>query len=922
MKHRPYLYETGTVFQTVNGDMTVVESSRVYSAGVWRKCYTLECGKGHRYQVKEEYLKRGRLRTCKMCSHPPIVETDPEFAEWFVDKTIPENRSRYSHENADFYCQECGRIVKDKSIHTIYQRQYIPCPYCTNGISYPERYVMAVLTQMQVAFVYQHIVHLEEKIFFKYDFYDAERKIIIETHGPQHFLPGVFERFGGYSLEKIQKIDRQKEKAARCTLKARYIYLDCRKSSPDWIRKQIEKKLQIYPLEKIDWEKAAQEAKKSVLMKMIDLSKQGYTQKEIAGIVHLSASAVNVKLQEAKRCGLFDGVTPRTIKIEENKRIAARKEREYLEKKALREKTKQEIQRRKQEREEKRRQDKILEKQSREKIKDRQDVRILDDYVNRRTGLRLVCSICGKEFKRLPEKALADSSCPYCAKLAQIKQKVQENYGEEYEIMGTYADCRTPLQIRHKVCGSIFYKKTAGLMRSGCPVCAEAKRIVRSRRTVMEKSWGKFCSIRSEIEKRGYVYTGDKESFSGCSRENEFLCSHCGQIWKASPDSMMAGRNHICRSRCKKKTHEEFEKEVWKLTAGEYSVLSEYQSAFVKVKMRHNSCSYVFPIAPVSFTSQGKRCPICGKGNKPEEAEYEKRKKRYESRLEAGSEGAEFRSGNLWNQRLEDVKKYYRQYGHIDIPYGWMENGYNLGSWISDQRKAYKKGTLSQSRIDILNVLGMKWDYLDENWKKIYDEVQEYLMNHGELHLRNTSTQQERKYYYWIQDQSEMLRKGKLSEEKAEMLGKLGIQGDYKTELHFEEMCGKLEAYVRQHGHCIVPIQEGKGEEKPLGPWCQRMRCQMASGQLSAERLKRLKDIGLLSNNKEAKFEYKLGILTKYFEKHGHLMIPQSYTENGCNLGKWLNVFRVEYSKGELSAERIRKLENIGMKWKCENQKR
>ena len=142
-------YEIGDTFETRHGKMTVVDSLRIQGKnGVLRKYYMLRCEKGHQYPVGESYLKAGRLVTCKKCNHPTIAERDPEFSKWFVDSSIPWEKSPYTHLKADFYCPECGKIVKGKNINNVYQRRRVQCPYCGDGISYPERYIHALLTQM------------------------------------------------------------------------------------------------------------------------------------------------------------------------------------------------------------------------------------------------------------------------------------------------------------------------------------------------------------------------------------------------------------------------------------------------------------------------------------------------------------------------------------------------------------------------------------------------------------------------------------------------------------------------------------------------------------------------------------------------------------------------------------------------------
>ena len=108
-KRGQYAYEIGHVFSTKHGSMAVIARQKVEKKpDHFRKYYTLQCGRGHQYEVGESYLQQGRLRTCKHCYHPPIAETDPDFALWFAEPQIPRERSRYSHTLADFYCQECG----------------------------------------------------------------------------------------------------------------------------------------------------------------------------------------------------------------------------------------------------------------------------------------------------------------------------------------------------------------------------------------------------------------------------------------------------------------------------------------------------------------------------------------------------------------------------------------------------------------------------------------------------------------------------------------------------------------------------------------------------------------------------------------------------------------------------------------------
>lgn len=61
----------------------------------------------------------------------------------------------------------------------------------------------------------------------------------------------------------------------------------------------------------------------------------------------------------------------------------------------------------------------------------------------------------------------------------------------------------------------------------------------------------------------------------------------------------------------RRKTHEEFLKEVIDLVGDEYTVLTQYTLSKNEVTMRHNDCGNEFPVVANKFTSKGKRCPTC-----------------------------------------------------------------------------------------------------------------------------------------------------------------------------------------------------------------------------------------------------------------------------------------------------------------------
>lgn len=73
----------------------------------------------------------------------------------------------------------------------------------------------------------------------------------------------------------------------------------------------------------------------------------------------------------------------------------------------------------------------------------------------------------------------------------------------------------------------------------------------------------------------------------------------------------------------RKKTHEEFAKEVYNLEGENYDVISKYINSYTKILMRHNSCGTEYEVIPSNFL-KGSRCPECYGTKKKTTIEFKK----------------------------------------------------------------------------------------------------------------------------------------------------------------------------------------------------------------------------------------------------------------------------------------------------------
>ena len=61
-----------------------------------------------------------------------------------------------------------------------------------------------------------------------------------------------------------------------------------------------------------------------------------------------------------------------------------------------------------------------------------------------------------------------------------------------------------------------------------------------------------------------------------------------------------------------------------------------------------------------------------------------------------------------WNMKYGELKAYIAKEGHPNVPQSKGEH-YKLGQWVSNQRKSYNNGKLSQECVTKLNAVDFKW---------------------------------------------------------------------------------------------------------------------------------------------------------------------------------------------------------------------
>jgi hypothetical protein len=266
-------------------------------------CKCLECKS--KFPKIERQLSAGS--GCPVCANKKVAigindmwTTAPELAELLYDKNDGYKYTKLSSKKVNWVCPICGEIIYDKIIKNIY-KQGLACPVCGKSKSYPNRLMYALLS-------YLHINFKNEKGFKwskdkKYDFYLKDYNTIIEMHGQQHYDKDMY----GQSYMTIQKNDKVKEDLANKNNITKYIIIDSRHSTIDWIKDKIENSelSNILNLDQVDWLDVERQTQINPMKEACKLWDSGeHNFKVIAKEIGYNPSMVSEFLRKGYRLGI------------------------------------------------------------------------------------------------------------------------------------------------------------------------------------------------------------------------------------------------------------------------------------------------------------------------------------------------------------------------------------------------------------------------------------------------------------------------------------------------------------------------------------------------------------------------------------------------------------------------------------------
>ena len=235
------------------------------------------CGTERKYAPS--YLLREKK--CIICQGSGIVaqyginslaDTHPEIAEMIIDTKIPKHITCKSSLRTNFKCNICGTIVKNKEVRYVIEHG-LSCQKCSDGISYPMKFVCNVLEQLNVDYK-------TEVVFENWDFLFHGRKYkprydivfdnnIIEVDGGFHKRSNPKSKL---TLDDIVFIDSEKDRLANENA-FNLIRINAYESEIEYMKNSVLSSYlsTMYDLSNINWDECHKNSLKSYVKDVCDI---------------------------------------------------------------------------------------------------------------------------------------------------------------------------------------------------------------------------------------------------------------------------------------------------------------------------------------------------------------------------------------------------------------------------------------------------------------------------------------------------------------------------------------------------------------------------------------------------------------------------------------------------------------------------
>ncbi|MER5728221.1 Helicase associated domain protein [Streptomyces sp. NPDC002138] len=293
-----------------------------------------------------------------------------------------------------------------------------------------------------------------------------------------------------------------------------------------------------------------------------------------------------------------------------------------------------------------------------------------------------------------------------------------------------------------------------------------------------------------------------------------------------------------------------------------------------------------------------------------------------------------------WRRGIAAAGIYAASTGDLKVPFGFRAPAaggewppglarFPLGQWISDARRAYRRGALGRQRTAELDALGMVWSAFDVAFEEGLAAARAWAAAHGHLLPPVDATWEGSPVGVWVKNQRAAARRegpGALSEERREALEDIDPGWCPDWDISWQRAYRLTRMRLEAGGSLPMAPGEARVQGEDLGLWVrtQRLGWDRLTG---AQRwlLEHTLGTGPADESERPRprrphgdaWAANLAAARRFREREGHLRVPRTHVEplggEAVRLGSWIANQRSRASS--LTPERRSALSELGMRW-------
>ncbi|MFF3036419.1 Helicase associated domain protein [Streptomyces rubiginosohelvolus] len=298
----------------------------------------------------------------------------------------------------------------------------------------------------------------------------------------------------------------------------------------------------------------------------------------------------------------------------------------------------------------------------------------------------------------------------------------------------------------------------------------------------------------------------------------------------------------------------------------------------------------------------------------------------------------------IWLTGYNTLRGWVQEHGHARVPSeATVKSGdggtYGLGTWVSEQRRAFKAGTLKAWRVELLNEVGMVWSVGDAAFWKNLSAARSYYAAHSTLACPRNTVWDGVPLGQWI---SNLRRPGGLgtdpvrAEERRRALEAIDPEWNpsgWPVDWQRHYAATRVLLAEEQGGVELLPGVTVNGVD--VGTWTTRQTEPTVWDTLLPEQRERLEALGLTrrtetapaattaagKSGKGSAFERGITALAQFVQREGHLKVSRQHTEtvviDGQEHAVKAGVFLSNHKsrRARLSAEQREQFAALGVDW-------